>query len=180
MDGIKLIERGVQTPRQFGMFFAPIATALRPLYWYSGHWQSSPFVALIYEDGGEERLDRVRIRIPPDESMGVALHAPGALPDLAPFLYDDDIALVGFRCEHHEEAIAVAVQLSSLDGHLFYDTIERVGEMCFFNVDGAWWELYAKDVTLLERVTSHVRQLPTDVAIERVMLARRDDQFQQS
>jgi hypothetical protein len=68
--------------------------------------------------------------------------------------------------------------LSSLDGRVFYDTIERIAEVCFFNVDGAWWELYAKDATLLERVTSHVRQLPTDVAIEPVVLARRDDQFQ--
>jgi hypothetical protein len=164
MEGIRLAPSSDKWPvpeegRAFAYYFAPIADELRPLYWYADCWESSPFGLVTYEPGGEERLAQVKIALPTDDLVAASLYGPGSLPDLAPFLYDDWIDLIGFRGKGLNP-LTVAAEFSQLKetGREKYDLIERYAEICFFCMDGWSWEVYAQDLTLIGRTIEHVKQ----------------------
>ena len=41
---------------RFKRFFEPIFPLMTNPFWFASRWESSPFVALIYEPGGEEPM----------------------------------------------------------------------------------------------------------------------------
>ena len=163
MKGIRLAPSSDEWPvpekgRAFAPYFAPIADYLRPLYWYADCWESSPFVVVTYEPGGEERLARARIALPTDGQSAASLFRPGTLPDLAPFLYDDWIDLIGFRGRGLDPLTVAAEFLQVKEmGRVKYDLIERYADICFFCVDGWSWEVYAKDPAVIDRTVEHVK-----------------------
>ena len=153
----------------FTYLFQPVFDKLGPLYWYAWGFESTPFVSLIYEEGGEERLDSLLVHQTPEGAATQSLlYAPGTLPDLAPFLYDDWVYLLGLgpsRCD----PMAAARRLDGLRDSTrlywpehselpaFYDAVEELAEMCFICVDGASWELYARQYDLVSWVVEHLR-----------------------
>jgi len=154
----------------FTYLFQPVLDKLGPLYWYAWGFESTPFVSLIYEEeGGIDRLESLMVHQTPEGAATQSLlYAPGTLPDLAPYLYDDWVYLVGLdpsRCDpmaaarrlngHRDNARSYRPGRSELPA--FHDAVEELAEMCFICVDGISWELYAHEYELVSRVVEHLR-----------------------
>ena len=98
----------------FCFFFRPVFPHMRELYWFAAHFYSTPFSGIIYEEGGESRFFALRMDIGLDDG-NYALFRPGTLPELASYVHNDWIDLIGLRCSE-EEAISTARQLSIEEG----------------------------------------------------------------
>jgi hypothetical protein len=133
----------------FCFFFRPVFPYLRDLYWFATRFESSPFVRLIYEDGGEERLDAARLDAGL-ESTGDVLHRPGTLPDLAPYVDNDWLDLIGLRASE-EQAIATSHLLATARDD-YKNAVADKAEIAFLCMDGFWWEFYPRDPSLLDLV----------------------------
>lgn len=134
----------------FCFFFRPIFPYLRELYWFASCFESTPFVRLIHEEGGEERLNAAQMDVGLDQLNSV-LHRPGTLPELAPYLYTDWINLIGLRCSE-ADAVDTAQRLARERGE-FDRYVDENTEIAFHCMDGFWWEFYPRDSALLELVT---------------------------
>ncbi|MEN6497915.1 MAG: hypothetical protein ABFD16_26755 [Thermoguttaceae bacterium] len=161
--------------RGFEFFFEPILSRLEPLCWFAQGWQSSPFVAAIYEPGGEEKLNEFWIDHPRFYQVSASVFRAGVLPTLAPWLYDDWIDLIGFRC-NEEDVCSVADGLYDADNRgrdAYYAAIDRKAELCFFCIDGFSWELYCHEPDVLEAVGDHVASIG-HITVKRCRLNERD------
>jgi hypothetical protein len=134
----------------FCYFFRPVFPHMRDLYWFAANFYSTPFSGIMYENGGDDRLSAARMDIGLDDG-NYALHRPGTLPELAPYIHNDWINLIGLRCSE-DDAIATARQLSGEQGE-FDRYVDRNTELAFHCMDGFWWEFYPRDSALLELVT---------------------------
>ena len=141
----------------FCYFFRPVFPHMRELYWFASNFYSTPFSGIIYQEGGESRYDAVRIDIGLDDG-NYALYRPGTLPELASYIHNDWIDLVGLRCSE-EEAIATARQLSCEDAE-FERYVVRNTELAFHCMDGFRWEFYPRDASLLDLVTRPLQETP--------------------
>ena len=141
----------------FCYFFRPVFPHMRELYWFASGYYSSPFSGIIYEEGGESRYDALRMDIGLDDG-NYSLHRPGTLPELASYVHNDWIDLIGLRCSE-EEAIATARQLCTAQGE-FERYADRHMEMAFHCMDGFWWEFYPRDPALLDLVTRPLQGVP--------------------
>lgn len=146
--------------RGFETFFVSILPKMANLYWFAQKWESSPFVALMYEPNGTEQLESFLIDQPLFHNASACLLRPGVLPELAHWLYDDWIDLLGFRAEGEKQAAVIATRLFSAHGDAYHDVIEREVEFCFFCVDGFSWELYCHNHDVIQAVADHVAPIP--------------------
>jgi hypothetical protein len=56
---------------------------MRNLFRFASRWKSSPFEDLIYEPGGEERLEGYQVDHPMFDNTNAIILQPGCLPELA-------------------------------------------------------------------------------------------------
>jgi hypothetical protein len=143
---------------RFAHYFEPLDSIMGDLFWFAHCWQSSPFVDLIFEPGGEECLNRYQVDHPRFDDTSASLFCPGCLPRLAQWLRDDWIDLLGYTSG---DANAGEIADELFDAHqrgeeAYYGAIEKLVRLCFFCVDGMWWEFYSKDQTAVSRVFERV------------------------
>ena len=166
----------------FVLCFEPVFDQLRPLHWYASSYESGPFDFFTASQiRREEDLDALFLDIPNERGnvqVGAALLRSGFLPELAAFLYQDWIELVGVG---GNEDYARTVAEEFLDLHWQsrvddrYSLMEQHGEICFFCVDGSSWEIYARDEEILDRVARHVQDR-SGILVQRRTLRERDSQ----
>jgi hypothetical protein len=136
--------------RAFEFLFNPILDRLETLSWLAHNFVSTPFVDLLYLEGGEEKLMAAEFDI---FLADAKLFRPYTLPLLASYLYDDWINLIGF---HQRDYILESLSKDCLERFnsriraSYYDFIERQAQMCFFCVDGFSWEFYCRDYKPIE------------------------------
>jgi hypothetical protein len=162
----------------FAHFFQPIFPLMTDLSWFTCRWESSPFVDLIFEPGGEERLETYQVDHPRFDNVSASLLRPGCLPALAGWLRDDWIDLLGFALSGDDSG-EIADELFDADERgkdEYYATIERRVSLCFFCVDGFSWEFYCKDQEAVTQVFEHVRRMK-GVKLELGRLRDRDERF---
>ena len=143
--------------RSFSAFFQPIFPRLSAFHWI--YPDTLPFGG---DDADFESLVESRCSegyIPPDT----------LLPRFAGFVTEDWAELFGFRQRPDISVDRRQLQRSPTD----YEWMSQSVDLCFFNVDGTWWEIYARDASLLEAVRHHVAGLP-DITIQDRALIRRD------
>lgn len=144
--------------RSFTAFFRPIFPELASFHW-------------IYPDripfgGPDEEFETLAETtcsegyIPPDT----------ILPRFARFFIQDWCDLFGFR---HLPDVAVTLQ-QLREQPSDYEWMSAQTDICFFNVDNAFWEIYARDRGLLETVRQHVAGL-SDITVQDVLLENRDE-----
>jgi hypothetical protein len=164
-----------QGKRGFEFFFQPVLPTMESLLWFAQGWQSSPFVAFIYEPGGEEKLSEFWIKHPRFHNVCASVFRAGVLPALAHWLYDDWIDLIGLRC-NEQDAPAIAERLYDADNRSrddYYEAIDQNADLCFFCVDGFSWEMYSHQLHLLEAVAKYVASIK-HVVVKRCQLTERD------
>lgn len=160
-----------ETP--FCFFFRPVFPHMRDLYWFASGFQGTPFCRLIAEDDGIQRLEEAQVYTGLDSSNFV-LHRPGTLPELAPYLTNDWIDLIGLRGTE-PEAVATACELAKAsDG--FGRCVDEVAELAFFCAQGILWEFYSRDPSLLDLVVASLRPV-AGLGIQSCELRRRDALF---
>lgn len=160
---------------RFAHYFEPICPLMTDLFWFAQRWAASPFVDLIFEPGGEERLDRYQVDHPRFDNTSASLLRPGCLPALADWLRDDWIDLLGFAPGGTDPGV-IADELFDADDHGkdgYYAAIEKQVSLCFFCVDGFSWEFYSKDQGAVTQVFEHVR-LMEGVNLKRARLLDRE------
>lgn len=141
--------------RSFAALFHPILPQLAAF-----HWIYPDTIPILGEDADFEILV--------EATCSEGYISPGTLiPKYVHFIINDWAELYGFRiCPD------VPATLRHLRGGRDYAWLSSVVDICFFNVDGAWWEVYARDQTLLQTVQQHVIGLPNIAVQERLLLQR--------
>jgi hypothetical protein len=166
---------------RFAHFFEPMLPLMNELHWLALGGDSSPFVDLIYEPGGEELLDSYYIDHPRFDNTSASLFRPGVLPALADWLRDDWINLLGFVADPSTageiaDRLFDAWDASNRGNEKYYSAIERTMELCLFCVDGFSWEAYGKDQAAVARALERLRQIEGVILSER-QLRERDAWF---
>ena len=134
---------------EFEFFFEPLFPEMESLYWYVDDSPSSPFMSQ-YDGIDDEEW------IPPLRDNGVpGLYNPGILPAFANDVPNDWQLLVGI--DGHIEAAADAVRQIRQQADTF-SAIDKVATVFFYCVDGMQWEVFARDVSLIERVKTYLAQ----------------------
>src|SRR3712207_2914799 len=168
MNGIRI--RG-QLP--FRKLFSPIFPGLRGLSWITRHGAFQLPAAWFDESSFDETSERFTsgpcAEFEQDVSVisdatGDVRHGYSSRSDLFPKYADavseDWNGIFGFRAPIDDPR-------AWLKG--FYDARDRaayvsVAEVCFLNIDAAFWEFYAQDPQLIEALRSHLGGL--DVSVE--------------
>jgi hypothetical protein len=153
---------------RFAHYFEPIFPLMKDLFWFAHGWQASPFADLIFEPGGEERLARYQVDHPRFDNSNASILRPGCLPELANWLRDDWINLLGFIPGSADPA-GIADELFEADEcgeDVYYTAVEKRVTLCFFCVDGLSWECYSNDRQAVTRVFEHVGRMD-GVGLER-------------
>src|SRR5271165_458219 len=141
---------------------------MKDLFWFAKGCQSSPFVDLIYEPGGEGLLDSYQVEHTRFDNTSACLFQPGTLPTLSRWLRDDWIDLLGYAA-HDADPGEIAdgmLDASKRSRDKYYSVIEHEVELCFFCVDGFSWEFYCHNDSAITAVFEHVSRM------EGVRLAR--------
>jgi hypothetical protein len=144
--------------RSFTAFFSPIFSQLAAFHWI--YPDTVPFEGadanfeVVIESSCSEGY------IPPDT----------LLPKFARFVTEDWTDLYGFQKRPDVAAVRRQLQRSPTD----HEWISQNVDLCLFNVDGVWWEIYARDESLLEAVRRHVDGL-SEITVQDTLLLRRDD-----
>lgn len=143
----------------FAFFFAPILPELASAYWL---YESFPFRTWADDSDYMRLVDTV-----PGEHGCITPDT--FLPRYARFVADDWASLFGFsRAPSSAEFLSHFV--ANPRDYTFIS--ERV-DLCFFNVDGAWWEFYSQQQEPLDLVAEYASTL-SDVRVEAWTLAQRD------
>lgn len=123
------------------------------------------FEPILYELG-RYNWDHVPLVMPPnvvtedfDAAFELLLDEPYVpsgilLPEFANWIIEDWTHFYGFLDvpENPAEFFRIARREPSL--------LEKIADIAFLNVDGAYWILYARDESLLNRVAEHVARKP--------------------
>jgi hypothetical protein len=153
---------------------------MKDLAWLAHGWESSPFVDLIFESGGEELLDSYQLDHPRFDNTNASLFRPGTLPALADWLRDDWIDLLGFvsgPADADYGGIADKLFDASHRGdNEYYGAIERLVPLCFFCIDGLSWEVYGQDRAAVLEAVEHISRME-GVEVARDQLRGRKDRF---
>ncbi|HVM60870.1 MAG TPA: hypothetical protein VMV72_08385 [Verrucomicrobiae bacterium] len=144
--------------RSFAAFFRPILSQLAAYHWV---YDELPFRGGGGEDESFEHLI---------ETVCSEGYIPPAtlLPKFAHYVIEDWADLYGFQKSPDVAATRRHLRESPTD----YEWLSRTVDICFFNVDGAWWEVYARDEALLAAVRQHVTRLP-DITVQEKQLVER-------
>ncbi len=144
--------------RSFSVFFQPILPHLAAFHWV---FEECPFVCGETRDEEFERLL---------DAASAGYIAPNTLlPRYAHHVIDDWVDLCGFRQAPDVRTVRARLRRSRTD----HEWLGRAADICLFNVDGAWWEVYAKEDAMLDAVASHARHFP-DMTVQERQLAHRD------
>jgi hypothetical protein len=130
----------------FAYFFAPILPKIAALHWL---YQSWAFDALDISENVEKMPDNDGY-IAPDT----------LLPRFARYVHDDWASLFAF--DYYPEAPTIFAHLEPRD----YPFMERHIPHCFFSIDGAYWDFYSHDQTLLNLVSTHIAALPDAYSVQ--------------
>jgi hypothetical protein len=145
--------------RSFTALFRPILPKLAEFHWI--------YEELPFRGGGgmDERFEQLietvcaEGYIPPDT----------LLPRFAHYVVSDWAELYGFQARPDVATIRRRLRESPSD----YEWLSKVTDLCFFNVDGAWWEMYARDERLLDAVRQHLTSSP-EITVQERSLAQRN------
>lgn len=177
MEGIRLIpgpgfQRGVARAAgtsTFDTFFLPLREIMRRLHWWADYSESTPFFTRMTMTNREADFEASVIDLPsraPNDGLGTELlFRAGTLPDFAPFLGDDWIDLIGIDAAKHDP-LDVATwfrdhpRIDAASTRTYCDRIERWCELCFYCMDGAYWDLYAKNPENIRAVEAHAKSNP--------------------
>lgn len=138
--------------RQFEVFFQPILPKLAVFHWYCE--PVFPFAR------GAESEDEEFAQI--DESALWPIPPGTLLPRFAHFMENDWVDLYGFLQPPAEE-----IQRRLEGGVVNTRLLSGIVDICFFNVDNAYWEIYARDDQMLNDVARHVGRFPDVTATEK-------------
>ncbi len=134
----------------FALFFAPILPKLAAIHWL---YDTFPF-------GGWQDTDcETAIADLPNNDGYIAPDT--LLPRFARYVSDDWSSLFGFQS---------LPDIPGMFGHIQprdYEFISQHVALCIFSIDGAFWDFYAHDETLLSTVQAHASSLP-HVQVEQV------------
>jgi hypothetical protein len=146
---------------RFEHYFAPVFPLMRNLFWFAHRSESSPFVDLIYEPGGEERLERYQIDHPRFDNTSATILQPGCLPELAGWIRDDSIDLLGFAPggTGPGEIADELFQAAGLSVLAYFTAIEQRVSLRFFCADGFSWEFYSPDGHAVMQIFEHAKSL---------------------
>lgn len=143
--------------RPFEIFFQPILGALAPFHWV--YADDLPFLNEAEDDEfGQLCESWLQGYFPPDT----------LLPRYAHNVINDWFSLFGFRQSPAED-----IRCRLRRGTTNYAGLSRVVDLCVFNVDAAYWELYTRDEQMLDAVARHVGAM-TGVTITEKRLEARD------
>jgi hypothetical protein len=165
MNGIRI--RG---KKRFRELFSPIFPQLRGLTWITRDQAFQLPAAWIDESSFDEASESFTSGPCAEFEQDVSLLSEGAanvagpvrygfssrsdlFPKYADAIAEDWNAIFGFRAPIDDP-------LAWLKG--YYDTGDRAAyvseaEVCFLNIDAAFWEFYARDPRLIETLRSHLR-----------------------
>jgi hypothetical protein len=143
--------------RSFSAFFQPVFPELATFHWI--YPDTIPFAGSDADFGPLVESCCSEGYIPPDT----------LLPRFVSFVAEDWADLVGFQTTPDVSVIRRHLGERPAD----YEWLSEHADICFFCVDGAWWEIYARDRALLETVRQHVTRLP-DITVQERLLTRRD------
>lgn len=124
--------------------FEPFRAVVSPLYWVvNGVTYDGPaFADAVADDDDNDTFYRDRDGFLMAELGDIRLMRPGFLAWAAPYVGGD-----------WDEILGVARPPASLDtGVLDRDRIDSEGEIYFSCVDAAFWSVFARDATLLDRL----------------------------
>jgi hypothetical protein len=144
--------------RSFTAFFQPVFPQLALFHWI--YPDTIPFGGLDDEFEVLAETTCSEGYIPPDT----------ILPRFAHFIEEDGTDLFGFRTAPDVTVIRRRLRESPAD----YEWISQHTDICFFSVDGAWWEVYSRDRALLETVRQHLAGI-SDITVRDTILIQRDD-----
>ncbi len=156
MKGIRVFEAVLDSlPKNnstFAIFFEPIFPTLKKYHWL---YLEQPF---SYDEDKTGDCGRAIQGIPANDGY----IAPNTLlPKYSRFVCGNWNNLFGF--ESMPDAPLMFSRLMTRDGVFF----EKAIDLCFFNVDAAYWDFYAKEEELLRVVTKHASSL-AGVQVEQV------------
>lgn len=145
------------TQRSFTAFFQPIFPQLAKFHWI--YPDTLPFAGsdIAFETLAEASC--AEGYLPPDT----------LLPKFATFINEDWTDLYGF----HQLPDVTSFRQHLCKNPADYPWLSRHADICLFNVDGAWWEIYARDPSLLETIRAHAAHLPY-ITIQERHLTHRD------
>jgi hypothetical protein len=149
----RVIEIAPPGPRPFETFFGPILPRLAAFHWL---YDEFPFAGWEDDDPEFMRLCDARCDegyLPPDT----------LLPKFARYVINDWADLYGFAQRPPEDVRRRLGARRQAD----YRWLSGIVDICFFNVDGAYWEIYAADDRILNEVAAHVAQLTHATAAEK-------------
>ncbi len=178
----------------FEYIFRPILPRLATYTWLYDQNDGLPFSGLAWCDTEFElEVDKFL------RTNGV-IPADSLLPRFSHYLKEDWTDLYGFRLPPDAETFIANLKEAENAGpwlkgenvpeqlarhpHLYVEFIRQMGgrmvyrflaetiDLCFFNVQGVYWEIYSRDVDLIETVRAHVNSNNGLNCVERSLLDR--------
>lgn len=198
MNGLHIIH---QTKCDFGLFFKPIMSILDQFHWIWEYENTLCNTNLLdaeqlaeYHEmlASLETYGAYRVYIPPGTIFSkYSDKIPNDWCDIYGFSKKPDCENFTQRLDEAKEAdnANLTCKIEELLCQGFsdnYDDIAPQGErrrnswleqnvdLCFFNVDGSFWNFYAKDQTLIKMVANYLTTLPEEITMEKVTLAKWD------
>ena len=150
MKGLSIEEIGFSdTPPDlkistFAVFFKPILPQLEKIHWL---YETQPF-SYSPEPTGE--LVKALVEMPDNNGY----FAPSTLlPKFAAYVCDDWSSLFGFYAMPNAPLIFAHLNPRN------YQFMSRNIDFFFFSIDGAYWNFYTKNETILKIVAEHAKSL---------------------
>lgn len=145
---------------QFSWFFKSILSDLDACYWLVDH--SDGFRALGENSPDSQRVTNLLNPDPTDSpSSDIAptrfLHAPRLMTEIAPFVRDDWNSLHGFVRLPADPDRVYELRESNERGRDFLPLVD----VLFENWDAAFWHLYTRNTSLIDRVRADLAHDPS-------------------
>jgi hypothetical protein len=156
MKGIRIYEAVVDSlpdgVSAFVIFFKPILPRFEKVHWL---YESLPF---SYSRDTTGELEKA-VQVMPNYNGYIPPNT--LLPKYSHCISNDWSSIFGF--DSRPDAAVIFANLEPRDCRFMEDTID----LCFFSVDGAYWDFYSKNEDLLRVVTEHASSL-AGVQVEQV------------
>lgn len=198
MNGLHIIH---QTQCDFGLFFKPIISILDRFHFIWEYENTLCNISLLDNEelaeynkmlGSLENYGECRVYIPP----GIIFpqysdKIPNDWCDIYGFSQKPDCKNFTQRLDEAKEAdnANLTNKIEELLAQGFTDNyqditpkeerrrnswLEQNADLCFFNVDGSFWNFYAKDNTLIKMISDYLSIFSEEITIEQVTLSEWD------